>query len=263
MTEVERSEKDTVHAPHPPLTGYYSEEADRQRWVGRIFDETARDYDRIEHIAAFGSGPWYRRQALLRAGLTPGMRLLDVGVGTGLVACEAARILGDPTKVTGLDPSSGMLKNARVPAGVELVEGSAERVPFPDASFDFISMGYALRHIGDLSAAFGEFLRVLKPGGRLCILEVTRPEGRFRMALLKGYLRTVVPALAKLTARDGQTPTLWHYYWDTIEACASPEQVMHTLGRAGFCNVLRNLELGIFSEYRADKPAPGQPNRAQ
>lgn len=253
MTEAQRNDKDIVHAPHPPLTSYYKQEEDRRHWVGRMFDQTAPDYDQVERMAAFGSGPWYRRQALLRAGLKPGMHLLDVGVGTGLVACEAARILGDPTRVTGLDPSPGMLENARVPKGIKLVEGSAERIPFPDASFDFVSMGYALRHIGDLSMAFGEFLRVLKPGGRLCILEVTRPEGRIRMALLKGYLRTIVPALAKLTARSGDMSTLWHYYWDTIETCASPQRVMHTLESVGFAKVHHYVELGMFSEYRADR----------
>ena len=73
-----------------------------------------------------------------------------------------------------------------VPRGVQLIEGRAEATPFPDASFDFLSMGYALRHIGDLSAAFSEFHRVLKPGGRLCLLEITKPERAWSQALLEG-----------------------------------------------------------------------------
>ena len=254
MTDPNGDRDDMVHSPRPPLTDYYEKERDRRGWVRRIFDDTASDYDRMERIAALGSGSWYRRQALRRAGLKPGMLVLDVGVGTGLVARQAAHILGDPTKVTGIDPSPGMLRNARVPSGVKLVEGSAEQIPLPDRSVDFLSMGYALRHMADLSIAFAEFFRVLKPDGRLCILEITRPEGRIHAALLKGYLGSIVPALAKLTARHVDTSLLWHYYWETIETCASAERVMRTLESAGFAGVNRHIALGIFSEYRAHRP---------
>jgi demethylmenaquinone methyltransferase / 2-methoxy-6-polyprenyl-1,4-benzoquinol methylase len=251
---------DIVHAPHPPLTSYYRTEADRRNWLRRIFDDTAPDYDRIEWLVGFGSGSWYRRQALLRAGLGPGMETLDVGVGTGLVAREAVRIVGDPAKVTGIDPSPGMLKSAQVQRDVRLLEGRAECIPLADNSIDFLSMGYALRHIADLSVAFKECFRVLRPGGRLCILEITRPEGKLASALLKAYLHGVVPTFAKLTARHIDTSRLWHYYWDTIEACASAERVMGTLESAGFANVDRVLGLGIFSEYRGQKPV--EQNRA-
>lgn len=243
-----------VHAPHPPLSRYYGDDGNRPRWVQHMFNDTAADYDRTEFMIGLGSGSWYRREALLRAGLAPGMAILDVGIGTGLVARRAAEIVGDPALVTGLDPSAGMLQNARLPAGVTLIEGYAEKIPFPDASFDFLSMGYALRHISDLSLAFGEFRRVLKPGGRLCILEITRPESRMFEMLLKGYMRGVVPALARFTSRKTDTPLMWSYYWDTIAACAPAANVLHTLRDSGFGEVDRHLELKIFSEYRGRRP---------
>ncbi len=244
-----------VHTPHSPLTEYYRSEDERRGWVRKMFDSTAADYNRIETILGFGTGSWYRRQALQRAGLKPGMQAVDIGVGTGLVARQAAAILGDPTCVTGVDPSPGMLHNAQVPVGVRLVEGSAECIPFPADSFDFLSMGYALRHIGDLSAAFIEFHRALKPGGRVCILEITCPRKKLPKILLKAYLRSVVPMLAKLAVRNADTSVLWRYYWDTIEACASPADVIRTLEHAGFIDIEHHVELGIFSEYRASKPA--------
>lgn len=245
-----------AHAPHPPLRAYFADEAARPAWVRGIFDRTAGDYERVERVLAFGSGPWYRRQALLRAGLAPGMHVADVGTGTGLVAREAVRILGDPAAVTGVDPSPGMLANARLPQGVRLLEGSAERVPLPDAAVDFLSMGYALRHVSDLEIAFREFRRVLRPGGVVCILEITRPESRIGRAALKAYLRGVVPAIARVVARCPDMPRLMRYYWDTIEACVPPQAVLDTLRATGFDEPARRVELGIFSEYRAVAP-PG------
>jgi demethylmenaquinone methyltransferase/2-methoxy-6-polyprenyl-1,4-benzoquinol methylase len=244
-----------VHAPHPPLSHYYPDETVRERWVRDIFDRTATDYTRIEWLMGFGMGPRYRRDALRRAGLVPGMRYVDVGTGTGLVAREALGILGDVRAVTGVDPSAGMLHETVLPEGVTLIEGSAEALPLPVASADFLSMGYALRHISDLSLAFAEFLRVLAPGGIVCILEITRPAGRLANALLKTYLRTVVPALARAVARTPDMPELMRYYWDTIQACVPPEDVMGALENAGFGAVERHVEFGVFSEYRGHKPA--------
>ncbi len=243
-----------VHAPHPPLTEYYEREEDRRAWVGEQFDKTASDYDRIENILGLGTGSSYRRKTLDRAGLKSGMRVLDVGMGTGLVAKQAARLVGDPSLVTGVDPSPGMIRSAKLPAGVTVVEGRAELIPLAANGYDFLSMGYALRHVSDMSIAFAEFHRVLKPGGKVCILEITPPQGRIATALLKGYCKYAVPALAKLVARDKDTAQLWRYYWDTIEACAAPEKVMATLESAGFVNVRRTVDAGIFSTYLADKP---------
>ena len=243
-----------ARVPHAPLTEYYASEAERRGWLQRTFDSTAADYDRMERITALGSGSWYRRGALLRAGLRRDMQVLDVGVGTGLLAAQAARIVVQPSQVTGVDPSPGMLQNARVPAGVKLIEGSAEHLPFADASFDFLSMGYALRHVADLQAALRNFFTVLKPSGRLCILEITRPRGRLYGAILKLYLGRAIPLLARLTARHTDTPRMWRYYWDTIEACVPPEQVLQAIRAAGFVRVRRVVSLGIFSEYLAEKP---------
>lgn len=238
--------------PHALLTDYYADEAGRLRFIRKIFDDTASDYDRIERVLAFGSGSWYRRQALLRAGLLPGMQVLDVGFGTGLVAREALAVIGPQGKLVGVDPSPGMMGQAGLP-GVELVTGIAEQLPLPDASCDFVSMGYALRHIADVAAAFSEFHRVLRPGGRLLVLEITKPAGRAGSALLKTYMRAVVPTIARVVAKRNDTAHLWRYYWDTIEACIAPEKVVAALRDAGFKDVKRGLALGIFSEYTAIK----------
>jgi demethylmenaquinone methyltransferase / 2-methoxy-6-polyprenyl-1,4-benzoquinol methylase len=239
--------------PHAPLTAYYRDESERHQFLRRIFDATAQDYGRIESVLAWGSGPWYRRQALQRAGLQPGAQVLDVGIGTGLVAREALALIGPLGQLTGVDPSPGMMSQVQMP-GIQLLEGRAEALPCADASSDFLSMGYALRHIGEVDSAFAEFHRVLRPGGRLVILEITRPSSRLGMMALRLYMRVFVPLVAAVFARGKDTAQLWRYYWDTIEACIPPEAVLNALRQAGFQDVHRHTELGIFSEYTAVKP---------
>jgi len=243
-----------MQAPHPPLHDYYAREADRSGWVRQLFDRTAGDYDRIERVMALGSGSLYRRLALVRAGLTKGMRVVDVGVGTGLLARQAAHLVDESGTVTGIDPSPGMIRSARVPPGVELLIGSAETIPVSAATADFLCMGYALRHVTDITAALREFLRVLKPGGRICLLEITRPAGPVAHALLKAYLRGVVPFLAGLLGRSPDSSKLMLYLWDTIDACAAPAEILAAISDAGFVETRRHVEIGIFSEYCARKP---------
>jgi demethylmenaquinone methyltransferase/2-methoxy-6-polyprenyl-1,4-benzoquinol methylase len=246
-----------VTTPHLPLADYYDGEADRRHYVRRIFDETAVDYDRIERMLALGTGGWYRQQALRRAGLSPGASVLDVGCGTGLLARQAISLIGPHGRLLGVDPSPGMLAQADLAGlpGVELMEGSAETLPAADSSFDFVTMGYALRHIGDVRAAFEEFHRVLKPGGTVLVLEITKPTSAAATALLKTYMRGVVPLVAAAVSRGKGTPELWRYFWDTIEACVPPQRVMDTLLSVGFAAVRRHRELAVFSEYVGRKPA--------
>src|SRR5438552_1578518 len=106
----------------------------------------------------------------------------------------------------------------------------------------------------DLNRAFSEFLRVLRPGGRLCILEITAPRPRLGRALLRGYMRCVVPLLTRITTGHANSQHLWEYYWDTIDACLPPQDVMRALALAGFTGVPRHVELAVFSEYTARKP---------
>ena len=242
--------------PHSPLERYYRRDAskshdDRRAFVTELFDKTAPHYERINRILSFGWGLKYRQDALERAGLRPGMRVLDVGVGTGLTARAALNATDRSASVIGLDPSLGMLHEARS-LETALVRALAEQLPVARASFDFLTMGYALRHVADLKATFQEYIRVLRPGGRLLILEMTRPSGSgVRSVLTQWYLKRAMPFLAAIGSGGSDARELMEYYWDTIESCVPPEAVLTALGEAGFEQVERRHFWNIFSEYVA------------
>ncbi len=258
MESSQRPKPGDALPPHPTLAQYYGLDADRPRFVRRLFDRAARDYDTIEGGMAMGTGRWYRREALRRAGLVAGMRVLDVAIGTGLVAREASRLAGDPRCVIGLDPSAGMLAEARRQLGVTGLLGVGEQLPIATASIDFVSMGYALRHLADLGVTFREFFRVLRPGGTVCVLELTRPPSRTGFAALRFYMRRIVPILTRLRTRNVEAELLMRYFWDTVESCVPPEKILAALDGAGFEDVQRTLAVGLFSEYTGRTPGPRQ-----
>lgn len=232
-------------APHPPLTDYYDEPSRRTRFVRDLFDDTAPWYETVNNVVSFGSGDRYRREALARNGLTSGMRVLDVATGTGVVARAAAAIT---EHVIGLDPSIGMLLAGRRRRNLPSVQGVGEQLPIRGGSVDFVTIGFALRHLSDLRTAFVEYRRVLRPGGRLLILEITPPRSRVARGWLRAYMRGIVPVVARITTRRRDTAKLMRYYWDTIAACVPPNAILEALRDAGF-EASRSVQLGIFSEY--------------
>ena len=241
-------------APHPPLAGYYGDERQRQVYLADSFRAAAPHYDAINRWMSFGTDRWYRRQALLRAGLAPGMAVADIGCGTGVVSELAREIVGPSGHVVSVDPSAEMLAEAVARGRVTApVIGQAEALPIGGGTIDFLSMGFALRHVADLRTTFREYLRVLRPGGRLLLLEMTPPSGGVLRRILKGYMRYVVPSVTRMATGNGAATTLYAYCWDTFESCVPPATVLETLAEAGFERPARHVVARIFSEYTARK----------
>jgi demethylmenaquinone methyltransferase / 2-methoxy-6-polyprenyl-1,4-benzoquinol methylase len=239
--------------PHPRLERYYGSDVERPSFVNDLFDQGAPYYEWVCRVMSLGTGEQYRRRALRTAGLQSGMRVLDVATGTGLVLRSAAALTGAGGLSVGLDPSRGMLQECRKRCAAPVILGRGEHLPFGSEHFDLVSMGYGLRHVADLHALFDEYRRVLKPGGRLLLLEITQPASATGRRLNELLLGTLIPGLARLW---GGTPAarMMDYFWDTVENCVAAETILSALREAGFPDATRSVTGGILSEYTGVRP---------
>jgi demethylmenaquinone methyltransferase / 2-methoxy-6-polyprenyl-1,4-benzoquinol methylase len=163
---------------------------DKVNAVRRMFDAIAPRYDLVNRVMTFGMDVGWRRKAVASLGIRADALVLDVACGTGDFCREVERIGGRPV---GLDMSMGMLAAARITT--PLVQGDALQTPFADGIFDAITCGFALRNVADIKALFVEFARVLRPGGRIAVLEVSQPEARVPRAVHSFYFRRMVPLI--------------------------------------------------------------------
>jgi demethylmenaquinone methyltransferase / 2-methoxy-6-polyprenyl-1,4-benzoquinol methylase len=172
---------------------------DRTRQAQRLFAPLGPTYDRYASLLSFGQDPLWRRFLVSRIEAGPGDRVLDVATGTGAVARELIRQKG--CSVVGVDQSAEMLSEARrrLNGHAELVEASAESLPFADGEFDALTLTYLLRYVDDPAATLVELARVLKPGGALASLEFAVPGNAGWHAAWVGYTRGVLPAAGMLT----------------------------------------------------------------
>jgi demethylmenaquinone methyltransferase/2-methoxy-6-polyprenyl-1,4-benzoquinol methylase len=239
--------------PHPVLGPWYHNLEEKQTFLRKIFDDSAPHYETIAKWGWFGSGDWYRVDVLKRHGLQPGMRVVDVASGTGPTARAVAKVVGDPSLVTCVEPSRGMLEESKKQLSCEHIQATAESIPLPDACCDYLTMGFALRRVDDLVNAFREYHRLLKPGGKVLILDVTRPENRFAYPVYRFYFKTVLPWFSKVLTGSDAAKKLMDYYWLTMDEMVSHETVLAALSEAGFENPQKEICLGVFSEYTANK----------
>ena len=209
---------------------------EKVRAVRGMFDAIAPRYDLVNRVMTFGMDVGWRRRTVAALSLPPGSVVLDVACGTGDLCREAQR---QGMRSVGVDSSAGMLAASRTTA--PLVRADALALPMRDASIDGVTCGFALRNVADLKTLLDEMARVLRPGGRAALLEVSQPHSRPLRMGYELYFRRVVPIIgAALSDRDA-----YAYLPRSTAYLPEPHELMRMLVRAGFERVRRRpLSLG-------------------
>lgn len=177
----------------------------KEEYVHAVFSSIAHRYDLLNTTLSFNQDKYWRRFAVKHTGLAPGGKGLDVCCGTGMLALEQAKVVGPGGHVTGLDFCENMLEKAlenikRSPFEkvIDLVQGNAVNLPFPDNTFDCATIGFALRNVPDIRKTIDEMRRVVKPGGRVVSLELAKPSAPVFKQLYYLYFNHMVPVLGRL-----------------------------------------------------------------
>lgn len=209
---------------------------ERGQYVQDMFARIAGRYDLMNRLMTAGQDVAWRQAVIRRAALQPGDRLLDLGAGTGDLTFEARRQQPGVRPVAADFTLAMMQVGQRRPGGEAFPWTAADglHLPFPAASFEAVVSGFLMRNVGDVGRVLAEKYRVLKPGGRVVILDTTRPPNNWLAPFIRIHLHWVIPTLGKLISGQGEAYT---YLPDSTEGFLSAEQLAARLGQAGFRQV--------------------------
>lgn len=247
------SDKDTTHF------GFKEVETEAKAGlVANVFHSVAARYDVMNDLMSGGIHRIWKRFTIELSGVRKGHSVLDIAGGTGDLAARFSRIVGSEGRVVLADINESMLHVGRDKlidhghhGNIEFVQADAQYLPFPDDSFDCITIAFGLRNVTDKDRALRSMLRVLKPGGRLLVLEFSKPNNELLSKAYDGYSFRVIPLIGKLVANDSES---YQYLSESIRMHPDQETLKQMMEDAGFAQCdYHNMTGGIVALHRGVK----------
>lgn len=235
---------------------YKGTKAGKKEQVAAMFDNISSKYDFLNHFLSLGIDIIWRKKAINYLKTLEPKSILDVATGTGDFAIESLKL--SPQKVTGIDISTGMLEVGRkkiqamgVTNRIELIEGDSENIPFEDNIFDAVIVAFGVRNFENLDTGLSEMYRVLRKGGKVVILEFSKPDTFPFKQLYNFYFRAILPLIGKMVSKDNAAYT---YLPESVKAFPDGDTFIEILKNVGFNDTkCDSLTFGISSIYTGQK----------
>ena len=227
--------------------------------VAGVFHSVADNYDLMNDLMSAGIHRLWKHMTIEMSGVRKGHKVLDIAGGTGDLAAKFSKIVGSEGSVVLADINESMLKVGRdrlidrgITENVTFSQADAQYLPFPDNTFNVITIAFGLRNVTDKDMALRSMLRVLKPGGKLLILEFSKPTSSLLSKIYDTYSFNVLPRLGKVFANDSDS---YKYLAESIRIHPDQSTLLHMLDSAGFENTdFHNMTGGVVALHRGIKP---------
>jgi len=242
---------------HDTVVPYQRSALSKKEQVATMFDDIAFRYDFLNHFLSGGIDVGWRKKAIRQLSSLQPKQILDIATGTADMAIIESAIL-NPEKITGIDISEGMLEIGRkkidrlgLSNKIELINGDSETINFADNSFDAVTVAFGVRNFEDLEKGLSEIKRVLKPGGKLVVLECTKPKMIVIKQLYNVYMNRITPAIGKLFSKNRNA---YSYLNESIKKFPEGKNFTSILNNLGYKNTYcKPLTLGTCSIYCGEK----------
>jgi demethylmenaquinone methyltransferase / 2-methoxy-6-polyprenyl-1,4-benzoquinol methylase len=238
---------------HDTVVPFKDSEKTKKEQVASMFDQIAFRYDFLNRFLSGGIDVYWRKRAIRELKGQPVKNMLDVATGTGDMALMSYKYL-KPDNITGIDISEGMLEIGRKKVAkqllndhIQLIQGDSEAIKSESASFDAITVAFGVRNFENLEKGLAEMLRVLKPGGKLVILEFSKPKKVVFSGLYNMYMNVIAPQAGKWLSKNKDA---YKYLHSSVKAFPEGETFLHILQQVGFTETtFKSLSLGICTIY--------------